>query len=32
MLLTQNIQEIQDSMEKPNLGIIGIKKSEDSKN
>ena len=29
-LLTQNIQEIQDTMRKPNLRIIGIEKSEDS--
>jgi hypothetical protein len=29
-LLTQNIQEIQDSMRRPNLRIIGIGKSEDS--
>jgi hypothetical protein len=29
-LLTQNIQEIQDIMRRPNLRIIGIEKSEDS--
>jgi hypothetical protein len=29
-LLTQNIQEIQDTMRRPNLGIIVIEKSEDS--
>ena len=29
-LLTQNIQEIQDTMRRPNLRIIGIKESEDS--
>jgi wobble nucleotide-excising tRNase len=29
-LLTQNIQEIQDTMRKPNLRIIGIKESKDS--
>jgi hypothetical protein len=29
-LLTQNIQEIQDTMRKPNLKIIGIEESEDS--
>jgi chromosome segregation ATPase len=28
--LTQNIQEIQDTMRRPNLRIIGIKESEDS--
>jgi hypothetical protein len=27
---TQNIQEIQDTMKRPNLRIIGIKESEDS--
>jgi wobble nucleotide-excising tRNase len=29
-LLTQNIQEIQDTMRKPNLRIIGIEESADS--
>ena len=29
-LLTQNIQEIQDTMRRPNLRIIGIVESEDS--
>jgi hypothetical protein len=29
-LLTKNIQEIQDTMRRPNLRIIGIEKSEDS--
>lgn len=29
-LLTQNIQEIQDTMRRPNLRIIGIEDSEDS--
>jgi predicted nucleic acid-binding Zn-ribbon protein len=29
-LLTQNIQEIQDTMRRPNLRIIGIKEIEDS--
>ena len=29
-LLTQNIQEIQDTMRRPNLRIIGIEGSEDS--
>ena len=29
-LLTQNIQEIQDTMRRPNLNIIGTEKSEDS--
>jgi hypothetical protein len=29
-ILTQNIQEIQDTMRRPNLRIIGIKESEDS--
>jgi hypothetical protein len=28
-LLTQNIQEIQDTMSRPNLRIIGIEQSED---
>ena len=28
-LLTQNIQEIQDKMRRPNLRIIGIEESED---
>jgi hypothetical protein len=28
-LLTQNIQEIQDIMRRPNLRIIGIEESED---
>ena len=28
-LITQNIQEIQDTMRKPNLRIIGIDESED---
>ena len=30
-ILTQNIQEIQDTMRKPNLRIIGIEESKDSK-
>ena len=30
-LLTQNIHEIQDTMRRPNLKIIGIEESEDSK-
>ena len=30
-LLTQNIQEIQDTMRRPNLRIIVIEESEDSK-
>ena len=30
MILTQNIQEIQDTTRRPNLGIIGIEKSKDS--
>jgi hypothetical protein len=29
-LLTQNIQEIQDTMRRPNLRIIGIEESENS--
>ena len=29
-LLTQNIQEIQDTMRRPNLKIIGIEESKDS--
>ena len=29
-LLTQNIQEIQDTMRRPNLMIIGIEESKDS--
>jgi hypothetical protein len=29
-LLTQNNQEIQDTMRRPNLRIIGIEESEDS--
>jgi hypothetical protein len=29
-LLTQNIQEIQDTMRRQNLRIIGIEESEDS--
>jgi hypothetical protein len=29
-ILTQNIQEIQDTMRRPNLRIIGIEESEDS--
>ena len=29
-LLTQNILETQDKMERPNLKIIGIKENEDS--
>jgi peptidoglycan hydrolase CwlO-like protein len=29
-LLTQNIQEIQDTMRRPNLRIIGIEESKDS--
>jgi predicted ribosome quality control (RQC) complex YloA/Tae2 family protein len=29
-LLTTNIQEIQDTMRRPNLWIIGIEESEDS--
>ena len=32
MLLTQIIQEIQDTMRRPNLRIAGIKESEDSQN
>ena len=28
-LLTQNVQEIQDTMSRPNLRIIGIKESKD---
>jgi hypothetical protein len=28
-ILTQNIQEIQDTMRKPNLQIIGVEKKED---
>jgi hypothetical protein len=28
-LLTQNIQEIHDTMKRPNLRIIGIRESED---
>jgi hypothetical protein len=28
-ILTQNIQEIQDTMRRPNLRIIGIDKNED---
>jgi Zn-dependent M16 (insulinase) family peptidase len=28
--LTQNMQEIQDTMRRPNLSIIGIEESEDS--
>ena len=31
MVLIQNIQEIQDTMRRPNLSIIGIEESEDSK-
>ena len=31
MILTQNIQEIQDTVRRPNLRIIGLEKSEDSK-
>jgi uncharacterized coiled-coil protein SlyX len=30
MLLTQNIQEIQDTMKRANLRIIGIEESEDA--
>jgi hypothetical protein len=30
MFLTQNIQEIQDTMRRPNLKIIGIEEGEDS--
>jgi hypothetical protein len=30
MLLTQNIQEIKDTMRRPSLRIIGIEESEDS--
>ena len=30
MILTQNIQEIQDTMRGPNLRVIGIKESEDT--
>ena len=30
-ILTQNIQEIQDTMRRPNLRIIGIEESEDFK-
>ena len=29
-ILTQNIQEIQDTMRRPNLRIIGMEESEDS--
>ena len=29
MILTQNIQEIQDTMRRPNLQIIGIDENED---
>jgi hypothetical protein len=29
-LLTQNIQEIQDTMRRPNLRAVGIEKSKDS--
>jgi wobble nucleotide-excising tRNase len=29
-LLTQNIQEIQDTMRRPHLRVIGIKETEDS--
>ena len=29
-ILTQNIQEIQDTMRRPNLRIIGIEEKEDS--
>ena len=29
-LLTQNIQEIQDTMRRPNLGIIDVEESKDS--
>jgi hypothetical protein len=29
MVITQNIQEIQDTMRRPNLKIIGIDKKED---
>jgi hypothetical protein len=29
MILTQNIQEIQDTMRRPNLRIIGVDKNED---
>jgi hypothetical protein len=29
-LLTQNIQEIQDTMRRPNLSIAGIEESKDS--
>jgi hypothetical protein len=29
MILTQNMQEIQDTMRKPNLWIIGVDESED---
>jgi hypothetical protein len=29
-LLTQTIQEIQDTMRRPNLRIVGIKESKDS--
>jgi phage repressor protein C with HTH and peptisase S24 domain len=28
-ILTQNIQEIQDTMRRPNLGMIGIGENED---
>ena len=30
-LLTQNFQEIQDTLRRPNLWIMGIEESEDSK-
>jgi hypothetical protein len=29
-VLTQNIQEIQDTMKRPNLRIVGIEENEDS--
>jgi hypothetical protein len=29
MILTQNIQEIQDTMRRPNLQIIGVDENED---
>jgi hypothetical protein len=30
-ILTQNVQEIQDTMRRPTLRIVGIEESEDSK-
>jgi hypothetical protein len=28
-ILTQNVQEIQDTMRRPNLGIVGVDENED---